>query len=490
MDWRNLDKRLSQHHDEESYPVDTDALWGAIEPHIPSKKPGNRIPVFLLIPGLIFLLGGAYFLGYSNATQDQKDDVAQVDHRVNSQKTMLHEDVESADYSTGEIKQALEQRGDPKSTSTTVRTSQIANTAIQNQYGHTLPKLTDVETSGSDNITLHRGPSGSNWSSIGLANNSSLFSVSPAIFDFSYRNDFVRDTEQSTIETFGLAKLRRAIEPLHIGLDELPEIPEAARQKSYNPSLRKDSRYYVELTGGFSRITSQLALAPPNFLSNAAAMNNIAATANELTRRRIAESNLFSFTGDLKFGYKFTENLSVQTGLTFAQLVKNSDSVLEFTRDVVVDDVLLREITTVDGVMQVFGTAILSENVSQRITRINRFNQLLLPLSLLYRNDLDKIYFDIEVGGAISLVQDYNGFINRSDIEEYSIADDNQGLYRDGRNSYLILGGGIGIPFNERIELVSRLNYYQQLNAINSAEYGISEKLSFLKLQVGLRHNF
>ena len=171
----------------------------------------------------------------------------------------------------------------------------------------------------------------------------------------------------------------------------------------------KDSRYYVELTGGLSRITSQLSLATPNTLSNAAAMNNIAATANELTRRRIAESNLISFTGDLKFGYKFTDNISVQTGLTFAQLVKSSDSVLEFTRDVVVDDVLLEEIITVDGVMQVFGTAILSESVSQRRTRINRFNQLLLPLSVLYRNDLDKIYFDLEFGGAISLVQDYNG---------------------------------------------------------------------------------
>ena len=488
MDWRNLDERLSQHHDGESYPIDTDALWGAVQPHIPSKEPGNRIPIFLLIPGLILLLGGAYFLGYTNAKQAQDVDIAQVDQLSTVQQTVLHEDDESG-YSTGELQQDVSERDEPIATSAGV--PRRANTVTQFQYDQSLPNLAKTEISGNNHITLHNGASGSNWSRIGLANNSSLFSVSPTVFDFTKRSDLVKNTEHSTIETFGLAKLQRAIEPLHIGLDALPEKPEADRLKSYYSSLHnKDSRYYVELTGGLSRITSQLSLATPNTLSNAAAMNNIAATANELTRRRIAESNLISFTGDLKFGYKFTDNISVQTGLTFAQLVKSSDSVLEFTRDVVVDDVLLEEIITVDGVMQVFGTAILSESVSQRRTRINRFNQLLLPLSVLYRNDLDKIYFDLEFGGAISLVQDYNGFINRSDIEEYSISDDTQGLYRDGRNSYLIFGAGIGIPFNERIELVSRLNYYQQLNAISSADYGINENLSFLRLQFGLRHNF
>jgi len=506
MDWRNIDKRLSQHHDGERYPVDTEALWDAIEPHIPTKAPNRRLPIFLLIPAVLVLLGGAYFLGYTNATHNQKANVVQKDGTMGSAPALLFKDAQGTSNSSIDITQSKTDEAKTRDITTAVEKYESANARSNYQQSniqkaevittaiipnqHYQPQTNLADLSATDNFILNRTYSGAGRSSIGLSYNSPVLAGQPADLDSKNRQEQIEVTESAGVEIFNLSKLYRAIDPLYVELGLLPDAPEPVFRKSHYYRPRSNSQFYVELTGGVSGVTSGLALAGPDFQSNAPGMNNIGEIASELNRRRAAENKLFSFTGDFKLGYKFSDNISVQTGLTFVQLAKSSASTLEFTRDVEVDDVLIREITTVDGVMQVFGSAIVSERVTQRVNRINRFNQLLLPVSVLYRNNLDKIYYDVEVGGAISLSQNYTGFIHPSDVEEYSITDDVDGLYRDGSNSYLILGGGIGVPFSERIELISRLNYYQHLNEISSAEYGIDEKLSFLKLQIGLRHNF
>jgi len=506
MDWRNIDNRLSQHHDGERYPVDTDALWDAIQPHIPTKKPKRRWPIFLLIPAVLILVSGAYFLGYNNATQHQRGIAAQVDNTVGSEPARLLKDADRTSNNLGDIVHTTNDEvgtGDvPNSVSipefaSTIphyeqssiqNTNTLTSAVIPNQNYQSQTNLADA--SATNNFISNRASIDTKQSGIGLTNNTSLLATLPNNLDTKNQQEQLDRTELSEVETFSLSKLHQAIDPLSVGLGILPDAPELAFGRSHY-YRRNDSKLYVELSGGVSRVTSGLGLAGPEFQSNSPGNpSNLAEIANELNRRRAAETKLFSFTGDLKLGYKFNENISVQTGLSFVQLAKSSASTLEFSRQVEVDDVLIREITTVDGVMQVFGTATVTENVTQRVNRINRFNQLLLPVSVLYRNNLDKIYYDVEVGGAISLSQNYSGFIHPSDVEEYSISDDVDGLYRDDSNSYLILGGGIGVPFSERIELISRLNYYQHLNEISSADYGIDEKLSFLKLQIGLRHNF
>ena len=506
MDWRNIDNRLSQHHYGERYPVDTAALWDAIQPHIPTKSPKRRWPIFLLIPAVLLLVGGAYFLGYNNATQHQKGTVAQENGTVNSPPAMLLKDADRISNSSGDIAHTADDHVGTRDFSTSAKTletvsaitqyeqSIIQNTntvtsaVIPNQNYHSQTNLADA--SATDNFILNRASNGTQQSGIGLANNTSLLASQTTGLESRKQQEQIDIVESSTVENLSLSKLYRAIDPLSVELGILPDAPEPVYGRSHY-YRRSDSKFYVELTGGVSRVTSGLGLAGPEFQSNSPGNpTNLAEIASELNRRRAAETKLISFTGDLKLGYKFNDNISVQTGLSYVQLAKSSASTLEFSRQVEVDDVLIREITTVDGVMQVFGTATVTENVTQRVNRINRFNQLLLPVSVLYRNTLDKIYYDVEVGGAISLSQNYSGFIHPSDVEEYSITDDVDGLYRDGSNSYLILGGGIGVPFGERIELISRLNYYQHLNEISSADYGIDEKLSFLKLQIGLRHNF
>jgi hypothetical protein len=507
MDWKNIDKRLSQHHDGESYPVDTDELWAAIEPHIPTKKPNRKLPFLLLIPALLSLVGGAYFLGYTNATQNQKDDIVQVDTPAAIQQSIRLYD-RTVDNDSSSDATAVAEKNEYNYSDTRVDIAEanskvtlnkpvnsinqsapsIINSSSQHDRSFTIADRTGLD--GINSIVGNQGLIGTGASNVGLGGNKYLSSTNQSLSEIIDRTDLTENTANSIVETFSLAKLWRAIDPLHVELGNLPDAPESVPLQSYYNSYKNKSKYYVELTAGVSRVTSGLSLEGPSFQSNAPGMNNIAEVATQLTNRRIAESKLFSFTGDFKVGYKFNENISVQSGLTFAQLAKRSGSTLEFTREVELDDVLLREIVTVDGVMQVFGAATVSERVTQRVSRVNKFNQLLLPVSLLYRNKLDKIYYDLEVGGAISLTQNYSGFIHPSEIEEYSLSADVDDLYRDGSNTYLILGGGIGIPFSERIELVSRLNYYQQLNKINSENSGIGEKLSFLKLQIGLRHNF
>ena len=504
MDWRKIDKRLSQHHDREHFPIVTDALWDAIEPHIPQKQPTSKWLLALLLPAMLLMVGGAYYLGYVKASQDREGELAQYDSQVSTLSSLLSianssnnkiAETETPKSSVGEAQVNNSKPAANFTVDATYAGNAQYNITDRPQYNSTNTInnsiLYDREQTAQSNINNTTIQDGNN-NGIGLVSSHTSF----ALGQRSTKLVGSIDTEESINseeENLDLSRLLSVISSLHIDELLIPETPKGRPYRSPYRKYRSNSPFYMELSAGGTRITSGLALADPSILvSNPGQMpaTNLDMQVNELLRRRAAESKLLSFTGDLKLGYRLNDNWSLQTGLTFAQLAKSSASTVEFERQVEVDGVLIQEITTVNGVMQVFGTATVNERVTQRLNRINRYNQLLAPVSVLYRNQLDAIYFDLEVGGAISLAQNYNGFIHPSDIEEYSLTDDIDNLYRDGSNSYLILGGGLGIPFSDRLELIGRLNYYQHLNEISSPDYGIDEKLSFLKPQVGLRRNF
>jgi len=283
MDWRNIDNRLSQHHDGERYPVDTDALWDAIQPHIPTKSPNRRWPIFLLIPAVLLLIGGAYFLGYNNATQHQKGTIAQEGGTVDSAPAMLLKDADRISNSSRDIAHTEDNNVGTRDFSNSAKipetasaiaqyeqsnlqnTNTITSAVIPNQSYQSQTNLADA--SATDNFILNRASNGTKQSGIGLVNNTSLFASQTNGLDSRKQPEQIDIVESSTVENLSLSKLYRAIDPLSVELGILPDAPEPVYGRSHY-YRRSDSKFYVELTGGVSRVTSGLGLAGPEFQSN------------------------------------------------------------------------------------------------------------------------------------------------------------------------------------------------------------------------------
>ncbi len=481
MDWERIEQRLSEHLEGESYPVDTDALWGAVEPHIPKKKRKNRL-WFFLIPGILFLVSGAFYLGFTMASEGEE----------NRQNDIVENTIEAI---------ALNKINNGKNVQS--RANQISQNANLENANHTNNEL-KLNTSESEEQSLEttrRSSDQNAFADRASYNNSSNFDqVESEISALSYDARVINSVDEyslitetnetllpnnfkssSTINSRNqgsiLNRLTGSINPLQIGQISIPELPKNAWLKRVPFRKNNSINLYTEVSGGVS------------ILSGGLTLNNLE-LAPGYANRQDAESKLLSLAGSLKLGIGFNRHWSIQTGLLWSQLYKRSQTSLQFTREVMLEDAVLQELYTTNGVQQIRGSVAVVESVSQQVNRINKYQQLLLPVSILYRNSLNGLFYDVELGGATSILNNYSGFIHPSSENEYSISEDPNNWLRNGSNQYIIGGIGLGYPISNKLEINGRMNYYHHINGLNSRNYGIGESLSFIQLQIGLRHHF
>ena len=481
MDWERIEERLSQHLESETHPIDTDALWGAIEPHIPKKKQKYRL-WFFLIPGILLLVSGAFYLGFTMASSSDKpvnkrDLVEQVATSLKSSNQNL----------TVRTRNTEDQEITNKTNSDTVenslgQTTENESPPISKQSKHKLKETSRTITNNQkQNIAIISVPSNINQKA---DDHSHLYDASDA--DNSVHATLDNNYLEKSVSTISTANLNRRInlimlgqniQPFTIDQRKLQDPPKNAWLKSTLFAKKRGVQVYAELYGGFTILSGTLGLGDLEL-------------SEDWNNRQAAESKLISLSGGFKFGINLNRHWSIQTGLVGTQLYKRSRSSLQFTREIMLDDAVIQELFTPTGIQQIRGSIAVVESVSQQVNRINRYQQLLLPVSVLYRNRIAGLFYDIELGGATSLTNDYSGYIHPNSETEYSISDDIENRFKDGSNQYILSGIGLAYPLSNSLELNGRMSYCHHLNKLNSASYGIDESLSFLQLQIGLRYHF
>ncbi len=477
MDWENIERELKSSQEAEQYPINTDALWNSVRPHIPQPKKKNRFVLWIwggLSVAAVIILFGAMWNGSVEKIKIDSDPTyanqktEQLTSPVNSGESISDESRTAT--SSNKIHQDNTSSKSIQSTSGLMNSGehtpsdQRTSNSVQNNYNtssyskSTFTKISDNHSSAiideSDLLAQHQSP---------LVTGENI----------SYQSDRI---ESKSITLINIDQLfKNSMNPLPIDQRAF-NLPNWAPTKMVNPFKKKKNLWFIELAGGLTYGHSQLSLTNPDATSI-------------FESRKTAERSLLSYSARANIGYQINNNWSVMTGIRYATHYKESFKTIQFLENVNLADAVVQEIYSVNGLQVVRADLDLVQQVNRTTKRISSFKMLELPLSIMYRQRLGGINLELGTGIAGSINTIKKGYIHPYEDREYDIAIDDESWFATQTMLSTHAFLGISYPLNSNMELISRVGYQHYLSGINDSNLGIKESLSNYMLEFGTKIN-
>ena len=508
--------------------VNTDELWAAIEPHLPKEKKGAGYGkwMFLFIcigVGIVFWprgikdiqgIGSEFSFDppiekNSDLTVIESSIIFQEENNISDEA--LEKNLSKKQTSSG--LERLENQDQEIAPAQLLKDSELNNRISYSEYGYdkdsqyvSLDKTSAssyVENSyqivkeSSDLFNLNQGTeqikksdyqgnriiqnqdihsstayiSKSNNTSSNadnVINNADKKEISYSIQEVQNKIISEQLTEQLWPETFYLESVD--IRSLSLAIPNISS-PVDAKQPYW---IKKENPVYFEIGGSLLAGHGSLSLVNNDW-------------ADHYNHRNNNEKSLPSYSLQLGVGFNIKSNLSIQSGIIYSNYYKISSATISKMESITLKDVVVQEIVTSQGIVEVLGERTALRNTTTTVKRINKFSTFHIPISLTFSSGIGPMIADFSLGARYGLNLKRSGYIHPSASEEYDISTDTEQWYVDNALHFLTLGIGLRYPLGSSTDVLLRANYLRQINNITSSEYGISEGLSGIGIQTGFR---
>lgn len=485
MDWENIEDRLREDQQAQRHPVDTNALWESVQPHIPQEKKKNRI-VFWLWGGLSTAASIAllwFVLGTGNkapATDFAIDTNMTEAHNQQLEMivdTYANQNIQDAAFNKVDLEHGIqtpaigqyvsESNNRPiASSSTGVIDKYDSSAATKNSLNSNSIKINKNNRIIQEQWLLQN----SNNQLTEDGSNTSMTDIIPPNANGVIRiiKQGITNIHLSMLPSIGL------LTPFIINQDFKLVTPEIAPTKMLHPFKKNRSQWFIELAGGVTTGHGKLSLNKNDFLQ-------------ALDSRASAERSLLSYSMRAHIGLQLSSAWSITTGINYSNLYKRSVKTIQFSEDLSLDNTVIEEIYSVDGLQVVRGSIDITQQVTRSTRRINSLKSVEIPVTVLHRSNLGAFSIDLGVGIATTIFSRHTGYVHPYDDREYDIALDENDWYKDGLSLSSHFTTGVAFPLSARTELISRLRYQHYFDGINNPSYGIQESASNYHLEIGTR---
>ncbi len=475
MKWEDIERKLAQEMGSQEHPVDTDALWAAVKDHIPQEEKKDRGIIFWLWGiGLLFTLSSVSYGAYRwYQSEDQDIDLVE----TSTLSSAIKATAILTDEAINQAPAKLVNTSLSESSIDNIRSTERSIASSQANEG-SKPSKQSSKSLIANNNTLNNYTYNDNTPTkpIDLAIGQSKNSVAPFIeYDAELRNRTSASVANSMkTKKFWISESITAltIDPLLWETEDYN-----APQNSILPTPKYKGHWSIE--GGLGLLAGHDHLSLRN-----------QEWADHYTRRELAEEALPSYNLHLMGTYHFAPAWSVRAGLRYQHRYKRSNGSIQYLEDIELQDALLKQVYSMDGVQNITGSATVQQVISENNQRINQYRRLEIPAELQYALHSGKWSWETSVGGAIGIYSDISGFTHPFADREYDLSTDTEGWYL-ARIPTLSIGVSSGAAYQlESIDIYSRIRYQYDVNSITNKEYGVAERLSGWNIEIGLRKHF